>query len=314
MVMGEAPVKQVDHIAVRADHLQPVYSLFSETLGLPDTWPLSAYPLYSSVGISAGNVDLEILQFGGDQDGSSPAPSGANFYGIAFASSNLIDGLVELGRRRIPRSAPLPQVQVGDGGTRTTLWTTVYLGSLIDQSFMMTLFMAASKCLPRAFLTRAFASESFGRSPWARMLWDRMPRDRVAFLVEWGSGFLEDLRRGRESAQAALRARDGGPLGLKGVREIVVGVQEFEETQRRWQKLLAPAEPTAPGVWNLGKGLSIRFLRSARNAIQALVLEVASLEQAKAFLAERNMLGSVSEHRIAVALPTVQGLDIRLVE
>jgi hypothetical protein len=314
MVTGEAPVKQVDHIAIRADRLEPVYSLFSETLGLPHTWPVTAYPLFSTVGLCAGNVDLEILQLGGRGSGSAPTPAGASFYGIAFESRSLADTLVELDRRRISHSAPIPQVEVREAGSRATLWATAYLGGLIDRSRMMTLFMASSKCLPQAFVARAFASEWFGRSPLARTLWDIMPREGVAFIVEWGPGFLEDLRRERESAEAALRAQDGGRLGLKGVEEIVVGVQELGDTDRCWQELLAPALPAAPGVWSLGNGLSVRFVRSTRNAIQALVLKVASLDGARSFLRETNLLGESSEDQVRVDPAAAHGLDIRLVE
>jgi hypothetical protein len=314
VVAREAPVKQIDHIALRVDSIEPVYSFFSDTLGLPDTWPLAAYPLYSSVGLCAGNVDLEILRFRGAKGGASPAHSGASLYGIAFLSPNLVNSLAQLDRRRVRRSAPIPQTQVSRGGKRECLWTTVYLGGLIDQSLVMSLFSTGSKWLPQVFWSRAFASEAFGRSTVADILWKRMPQYGVAYLVEWGSGFLKDLRRRRESALASLRARDGGALGLRGVREIVVGVRDFDRTQKRWRELLAPAGPAATGVWELGKGLSLRLVHGPSNAIRALVLGVASLEQARAFLAEKKILGRASDSRLSIASAALHGLDIRLVE
>jgi hypothetical protein len=50
-----------------------------------------------------------------------------------------------------------------------------------------------------------------------------------------------------------------------------------------------------------------------RSAIQTLVLKVASLERAGAFLTEKEMLGSISEDQIRIALEKICGLDVRLV-
>ncbi len=68
------------------------------------------------------------------------------------------------------------------------------------------------------------------------------------------------------------------------------------------------------GVWQLGNGLVIRLEPSTENIIQALVLKVASIEKAKAFLSERDLMGTITERHVTIAPAKIQGLDIRLVQ
>lgn len=133
------------------------------------------------------------------------------------------------------------------------------------------------------------------------------------FLCEFHPDF-RDPPRVREKWQRQLREKHGGVLGVRSVREIVVGVTDLGAETERWQNLLAPTNPSAPGVWKLGDGPAIHLVSHTENIIGALVLEVISLKKAEAFLQQNGMLGTVSGRDITLEPSTVQGIEIRLVE
>jgi hypothetical protein len=83
----------------------------------------------------------------------------------------------------------------------------------------------------------------------------------------------------RDRVQRELAANQGGPLGLKQVREIRVG-HTRDATLRKWQRLLE----TGPESWPGAGGAGLRFLKHSTHGIAAAVLEVKSLEQSGRFL------------------------------
>jgi hypothetical protein len=101
---------------------------------------------------------------------------------------------------------------------------------------------------------------------------------------------------------------------LKRVKEIVLGVTELDDAIARWQKVLDPLRPAAPGFWRVGDGPALRLIQSDRASIRRLVLEVKSLDQAGGFLARHNLLGTHSKDKIKLDAKGVQGLDLHLVE
>ena len=72
--------------------------------------------------------------------------------------------------------------------------------------------------------------------------------------------------------------------------------------------------PTASGHWSLGTGPSIRVIPGPQDRIQKIVLQVKSLAQARTYLKNRNLLGSVSPKEISIQPSKIQGLSISLVE
>jgi len=135
----------------------------------------------------------------------------------------------------------------------------------------------------------------------------------MAFLCEYNAQFY-DTTLGRLRRQAELRARQGGPLGLEGVQEIIVGAKDFEIAQRNWQELFAPIIPSSPGLWKIGDGPAIHLVPHTQDRLLALIWKVASLEQARAILGEQAMLGTSTERQLSLAPTKTFGLDIRLVE
>lgn len=312
------PVKQLDHLIVRADDPQPLFKLLSETLKLPIAWPLRAYPSFTSGGITLGNLYLEILSCAPPKRASSSinSPDG-RFAAIAFETDSLAESIAQLDRRQIPHGPATPYVQIEADGSKTKLYANVILGKMLGRSFWIETMILLGK-LPGA---SAMAQPGAGG---ALVRWgiDKVMSGNLVFLVEYGYGNFTNLPHWSEfknhdekraADKSMLDGRAGGALGIESVKEIVAGVKDVGEAQRRWRNLLAPVTETASDVWEIADSPPVRPVSASEDAIQTLVLEVASLKRAETFLTEQEMLGSISEEQITIAPGKIYGLDVRLV-
>jgi hypothetical protein len=306
-------VNGVDHVTIRVDdaHYDHLFGLLADTLQLPLAWPASErYPDeavgFKSGGLVAGQINLEIFRVG------PLSLAQAHLYSIAFEPrSSVADCLQALDARAIPHLPPLavPQDRFEEEGT---LWTLILLGDLFSPD------LSALPALARGSAGRTILSLRF----------DHAFRQGMAFLCVYNAATY-DVAEQRARGQAALRACGGGPLGVVDVHEIVVGVAHSAVAQRAWQRLFAPLRPAgrrgwrrlfaslrppASARWQLGQGPAIRLVPAAQDGIVGLVWQVRSLDQARAFLRERGMLGEVTRRQIGVAPARMLGLDIRLVE
>jgi hypothetical protein len=129
------------------------------------------------------------------------------------------------------------------------------------------------------------------------------------FLYEYSPAFLRvDVRRKQLGNRLTLN--DGGPLGLQSVREIVLATESAKNKQSAWSLLLG--KTYSAGVWHVGAGPAIRLVESeGSDRIQAIVLEVKSLDKAKDFLRTKNLLSSDGSSLNPVK---VQQLRINLIE
>ncbi len=132
----------------------------------------------------------------------------------------------------------------------------------------------------------------------------------VVFLCE----YTHDVIANRQRSLLELQTRDGGPLAIESVREIVYGTTEVEESWVHWQGLFDPLAPTSPGLWHPVTGPAIRVSNAQTNGIRELVLSVSSLTKARRYLSERGLLGIDRAEELMIAGPLFQGLSIRLVE
>lgn len=203
-------------------------------------------------------------------------PSHAQLVGFAFEPSPLSECLDELDRRGITYGEPRPFVLTEQGGTVKTLFTNVTLRQFSDT--------------------------------------DR-PVDATIhiFLSEYSPAYV-DVEKRRARLRRELQESGGGPLGITGVKEVIVGATDLEDASRLWKKLLGPNAPSAPGLWPVGDGPAIRVVRAKENKLQGLVISVVSLPRAKAFLRERRLLGRVTTKRIRIDSSKIQGLNIQLIE
>jgi catechol 2,3-dioxygenase-like lactoylglutathione lyase family enzyme len=132
------------------------------------------------------------------------------------------------------------------------------------------------------------------------------------FLSEYSAAYLDVAQR-RARLRQQLAASGGGSLGVVGLKEVIVGVSDLESARRLWQRLLDPARSSGPGTWQVGDGPAIRLVSAPQNRMQALVIRVASLDRAKAFLRANNLLGAETEGHVSIASSKLAGVDIRLV-
>ncbi|HEY9432615.1 MAG TPA: hypothetical protein VI260_14215 [Blastocatellia bacterium] len=120
------PVRQVDHIMIRADDPGNLYAFFSEILQLPIAWPLATRGRVTSGGVGFGNVNVEAIQFPGQK------PSHTLLVGFGFEPSPLAECLGELDRRGITYGELRPFVLTEQDGSKKTLWTNVTLRQFSD--------------------------------------------------------------------------------------------------------------------------------------------------------------------------------------
>jgi hypothetical protein len=144
---------------------------------------------------------------------------------------------------------------------------------------------------------------------WTSVFLDNLCRNAyVVYLCEYSPGYLEKLRERTGNLPAQL-----GGIGLNALREVLVGCTDPAAAAASWDALAAPARADA-GLLTLGTGPRIRLVPAAEDRILALVLEVASLPAARAFLEAKGLLGAATADELRLTPTAVQGLDIRLVQ
>lgn len=154
------------------------------------------------------------------------------------------------------------------------------------------------------------------RSGWFTTRWTTVSLPTVSsetihiFLCQ----YEDDLPARRRHLLERLRSRDGGPLSVHSIREIVVGARDAKRMQAHWQKLLDPIQASSQGVWRVGTGPAIRLIQADKDGIRGLVVNVKSLEQARRFLKEQGLLGADQPAALTVAGSQLQGLNMTLVE
>jgi len=107
-----------------------------------------------------------------------------------------------------------------------------------------------------------------------------------------------------------MNARDGGPLGLLGLSEIVLTARDVVSATEKWQKLSESAgDPIA-----LTEDVNLRLRGGTQDAIQSLTFAVRDLTTATIFLADRNLLETSHAGEVLLSLKASGGLRLRFVE
>ena len=196
--------------------------------------------------------------------------------GLALEPSGLDESLSELKSRGITSGERRPLIAVRPDGSKNTLWTNVTLQPFSDQD-----------------------------SPANATL--------HIFLSEYSAAYVNVEER-RARLQRQLVETGGGPLGVVAVKEVIIGATDLATARRLWQRLLDPTPSSTSDTWQVGSGPAIRLVSARENRIQTLVIRVTSLDRAKAFLREKQLLGADSNGYSAIDPLKVGGLDIRLVD
>jgi hypothetical protein len=196
--------------------------------------------------------------------------------GFAFEPSALDESLIELNRRGLASGERRPLVATGPDGSTRTLWTNVTLRQFSDSD---------------------------------------NPADATIhiFLSEYSPSYVNVVER-RARLRSQLAGSGGGPLGVVDVKEVIIGAVDLDVARRLWQKLLDPTPSATSNTWQIGSGPAVRLVPANENRIQALLIRVASLERAKTFLRDRQLLGADAAGHVTIDPSKVGGLDLRLVD
>jgi len=135
--------------------------------------------------------------------------------------------------------------------------------------------------------------------------------DMSIFLCEYSPVFLKvDVSRNQLGNRLTLR--NGGPLGLRSVVEILIETTRLNNDRRTWGLLLGT--PGESGSFRAGSGPAVRLIPGGQDRIREIILKVQSLDHAKAFLRKNKILGPVLGGRISLTPSNLQGLRISLAE
>ena len=278
MESSTVPIKQVCHIILRvpeADDARKVMTLWADTLELPVAWSPSS--TYGGRGF-AGQV------FAGNvplQVSASLGRPGIEPSCIVFEPDSLTAALDELQRRGVTLGGQGSHTVTDSNGQTHTYWTAVELDQLCTPS------MGVSVCEYEPAVFR---------------------------LPAHGTPNAESVAQSREMLKRELVSRDGGPLGVQYVSEVVVGATDLVGSRRLWQRVLDPWKMSYDGVWQIGDGPAIRIVPAPDDGVQAWVIKVRSLDQARTFLIERDLLGQDPAERVTLRVEQFDAFDIELVE
>ena len=309
-------VRRLDHVIIRVHdpYYRKLHTIFNETFDLPQSWPVNEQPGFRSGGIFAGNVDLEILHVG---DAGPPADSGgteANLYGAVFEAAGPFDDLdkdlTTLAERGIPY-IPSPYVG-GQGDKAETWWMNIFLGDLLGSTAWMKVFFTYKRVLSDS-LWLQLAAKGTGNNPaGAKFLFDKVYPHGTVFLVKYNPVW-RDIDAERKARTESLQSREGGSLGLVGVRSVELGLEDFDRQRRSWNKLLDRHPQVGEATWQVGDGPRIHAVPDSESRVRSMVWEVRSLERAEAFLREQGMMGEAGQDSIQIEPTSLFGLDIQLV-
>jgi hypothetical protein len=294
-------VGQIDRVAIRTHQPERLFSFFTEGLGLPVAYPLTAYPALTSGAVLLGNTQIEVVRYGPPTTRSAPSRG----YVLSFESGgrplNELEG--DLERRAIPHSGVLAFYgSVGPARVPVKIWANLLLGGLFAETPLVRPFFSLSRVARRVPTAQEVASQA---TTVMKRLADNCFPNGIAYFTEYyhrhaGSG-------------GAVPNVDGGYLGVRRMREVRVGARYIAAARERWGRVLNPIRPEAEGYWRIGDGPALRLILNGTDGIQTLVLQVRSPRQARAFLRERDLLRGEFDDELLVKVPGDRDLDIRLV-
>jgi len=273
-------VKRFDQIYCKMESVGDVnklYYLFANTLGFPEAWPPTDKKSYYGGGVYTGNTWLKWTSSNTKRYEMTDKP--ARFHILTVEPNGYEHCLKELEKRGI--SVNFNGVQtIADSSGHEQEWVRSY--SFMESPFKE-IDLSLGKYTPLAF-------SALTTTPEAR-----------------------DLDEHYSIMKGRLDGADGGPLGVRYVKEVELGVNDVEGSRAAWQALLDPVKPVK-GVWRMGKGPALRLTPDKENSFKSISIRVKSLFKAKKFLEANGLLGEVSENTLSLNRGRVNDLDIRFVK
>ncbi|HBE02313.1 MAG: hypothetical protein A2096_10255 [Spirochaetes bacterium GWF1_41_5] len=125
--------------------------------------------------------------------------------------------------------------------------------------------------------------------------------------------FSTNLESHEKKVKQTLAENRGGPLGIRGIDEITVGLENFPVKYGKWTNFLCPVTEQN-GIFVFEYGPSLRLLPYSEDKILAVRFKVHSLSLAREFLRSRKMLGHEEKEYVTIGSDLLSGLDLRLGE
>ena len=115
-----------------------------------------------------------------------------------------------------------------------------------------------------------------------------------------------------DSLSNDLKSRNGGPIGLKNVKELYIGYNSKEHLDR-WINFIKPAKHKK-NLWYLPEEPNLRFVEDESERIRAIVFKVESLKKAADYLKRNGILENQTKKSVEIAKTKTGGLRIILEE
>jgi hypothetical protein len=275
-----------------------LFDVFTQHLLLPQAWPVTTNPFFTSGGIHLGNLNLELMQAGTEN-------RVARWYGIAFQLAPFMHSLPALQERGIPHTPTQPFYLVDDQGWQETAWTSVFLGGLLGDSAISRLFFRVSRRAPAETWEKGSLPTPFNRRFALPFLFDTVYRSGITYAVEYNPAWY--ARNVKEEPTLT-------GLEVKGVYEVCIGVRDFNGAHSCWQALFAPYPEVSRGIWRLPGEMHVRLVPAKVDGLKRVTLQVYSLNRAVQFLNKRQMLGAEKNGMARISRKATYGLDVRLVQ
>lgn len=254
-----------------------LYYLFSNTLGFPEAWPPTDKKTYYGGGVYTGNTWLKWTTPNIRSYPMTNKP--ARFNQIQAKPTEYSRSLKELEKRGFTHDADRISTSRDSSGLERE-WCR---SSRLTDTPFKEIDLGLCKYSPFAFSEYTSTPEAVDLHEHYRILRPRL--DEV----------------------------DGGPLGVKYVKEVELGVNNVKESMTAWQKLLDPIKPTEEDTWKVGTGPRLRLTSGKSYSVKSISIKVRSLRAAKRFLKMNSLLGEVNWASISLNPEKVNSLNIKFV-
>jgi hypothetical protein len=147
---------------------------------------------------------------------------------------------------------------------------------------------------------------------WTNTLLTGLSPSEAVFICDYAD--RKRIAQMHQIARDELVRRNGGPLGVIGLKEIVIGVADLVKASVQWRSLSASREQESHGIFAFADGPGIRLVQAQEPGIKEAVISVRSLVEARRFLAARGLLEPGEGQRVSIARMAIGGLHVTLVD
>jgi len=140
------------------------------------------------------------------------------------------------------------------------------------------------------------------------VLKDLTSEDMRVFVCDYTSrAFVNDPKK---AARKILAEENGGPLGIIGLKKIVIETTDLEKTLHAWISIPG-AQKTGSNHFRFFEGPEIVVEKAGKNAVREIMIQVRSVDEASKFLSANNML-VIENANILIDPKKLSGLRIIL--